>query len=105
VDNETFEALTEALALECSQDHAKFAVFAKIFFGDYKNRSASFLNLDAALGHGSNVSLFCQGKLTEAHVTSCEWTQDRDTTYGFSGQGSHYAPMSYRVRLEISATF
>ena len=49
MDQETFETLVEILAFECANDPSKSKAFSDIFYEKYRNRGASFMNLDAAM--------------------------------------------------------
>lgn len=100
MDNETFATLVEVLAFECKNDPSKYEKFAGVFFGEYNNKSISFLHMDTLYAnHG--IVVMSRGKPTPAYITvySIDFNSQEHST--FSGMKYSQVP-GYRIKLEIA---
>ncbi len=99
MDQETFRTLAEVIAHECKNDEARLQEFHDIFYGDYANRSTSFVNLDSLRGCKS-IDVCAMGRLSKGYVMSYTWEAESDQhRYGsfYAGNAQRYVT----VKLEL----
>ncbi len=89
MDDSTFAALTEVLAIECKLDGEKYNTFVDIFYGEYKNKSINFIDLASLNNRTSQFPVLLHGNKMSAHVASHEWFADA------------YEPSYYSVDIRL----
>lgn len=102
MDMETFKTLAEVLAFECKDDPSKYDAFCDVFYGDYKNKGPSIIDLNAQMG---SVTLLGRGQVIPAYITSYTWTDESQSYSSWNDTKSYMSSGGFTLKLDIKGRF